>query len=193
MQGDPDPADEPLENIIRDATRRLVRSLEMLDRILRVPSHAGEPGPASLRDQLEFLGALHDVRRSPVTLDLSAALTPSLPAVTAADDHLEHALLNLLINAVEACAEQQNGRVRVSAAATDGRVVLEMEDNGRGVPAEVRDRLFQPFVTTKKDRPLAGLGLAVARDLLASAGGSLDYDHHRREGARFIVTLRPWK
>jgi C4-dicarboxylate-specific signal transduction histidine kinase len=71
--------------------------------------------------------------------------------------------------------------------------VIEMVDNGCGVAAEVRGRLFQPFVTTRTDRPLAGLGLAVARELLGRAGGTLDYDRGLRDGARFIVTLQTWK
>jgi signal transduction histidine kinase len=192
MQGEPDPADDPPENTIREATRHLVQSLETLDRILRAPSRDTQPGPVSLREQLEFLGTLHQIHRSTVALDLSAALSPSLPAVSAVEDHLEHALINLLLNALEACADRQHGRISVSAAAGTDSVVLEMVDNGRGVAAEVRDRLFQPFVTTRTDRPFAGLGLAVARELLGRAGGTLDCDRGLREGARFIVTLPAW-
>lgn len=193
MRGETGPGEDPPEHMIRDATRHLVVSLELLDRILRIPPRPGEPGPVSLREQIEFLGALHRVHRTPVTLDLSGALVPGLPAVRAVDDHLEHALLNLLMNGIEACAGQQDGRIAVSAAVSDGKVVLEVEDNGRGVPKSVRDRLFQPFVSTRTDRPLAGLGLAVARDLLVSSGGGLEFDPSVGQGSRFIVTLQAWK
>ena len=192
MQGDSNPDDDPPENTIREATHHLVRSLELLDRVLRIPSRTAEPRPVSLRAHLEFLDALHRVHRIPVTLDLSGALLPSLPAVTAVEDHLEHALLNLLMNATEACGDRPDGRVGISATVGEGKVSLEIGDNGRGIAPELRDRLFQPFVTTRADRPFAGLGLAVARDLLAGSGGTLEFDGERRDGACFIVTLRTW-
>jgi signal transduction histidine kinase len=192
MQGGSDPDDDPPENTIREATRHLVRSLELLDRVLRVPARTAEPGPISLREHLEFLDALHRVHRTPVTLDLRGALLPSLPAVTAVDDHLEHALLNLLLNATEACGNRPDGRISVSATVGDGKVSLEIVDNGPGIAAELRDRLFQPFATSRPDRPFAGLGLAVARDLLAASGGTLEFEGERRDGACFIVTLRTW-
>jgi signal transduction histidine kinase len=193
MQGGPDPDDDPLEHTIRDATRHLVRSLELLDRVLRVPSRSTEIGPVSLREHLEFLGELHRVHRTPVTLDMESALQPSLPAVAAIEDHLEHALLNLLFNAAEACNASAEGRIKLSAEVGSGTVALKFEDNGRGVAPEVRDRLFQPFATTRIDRPFAGLGLAVARDLLTRSGGSVDLDEANRVGARFVVTLRTWR
>jgi signal transduction histidine kinase len=192
-QGGPDPDDHRPENTIREATRHLVRSLELLDRILRVPSRSAQVGPASLRDHLDFLGALHHVHRSPVRLDLSGALLPSLPAVAAVEDHLEHALLNLLMNATEACGDRPDGRITVSARVGDGKVTLKFEDNGRGIAPEVRGRLFQPFATTRVDRPFAGLGLAVARQLITGQGGTLDLDSAQRDGSCFILTLRAWK
>jgi two-component system NtrC family sensor kinase len=192
MQGEPDPDDDPPENTIREATRHLVRSLELLDRVLRVPSRA-QLGPVSLREHFDFLDALHRVHRSPVTLDLSGALLSSLPAVAAVEDHLEHALLNLLLNATEACEDRPEGRIAVSADVADGKVALRFEDNGRGIAPEVRSRLFQPFATTRVDRPFAGLGLAVARDVVAASGGTLELDDGRGDGACFIVTLRTWK
>ncbi len=193
MHDETEPEDEPPENTIREATRHLVRSLELLDRILRVPTRPEIPGPVSLRDHFEFLRGLHEVRRSPVTLDLSSALGPSLPAVTAVDDHLEQALLSLMMNALEACADAQNGHVSIAATPSNGIVVLEVEDNGRGVAREVRNRLFEPFVTTKTDRPFAGLGLAVARDIFVRVGGTLEYDSASSAKTRFVATLRTWK
>ena len=193
MQGEPDPDDDPPENTIREATRHLVRSLELLDRVLRGPSRPAQLGPVSLREHFDFLDALHRVHRSPVALDLSGVLLSSLPAVAAVDDHLEHALLNLLLNATEACGNRPEGRIAVSADVADGKVALRFEDNGQGIAPEVRNRLFQPFATTRVDRPFAGLGLAVARDLVVASGGTLELDDGRRDGACFIVTLRTWK
>jgi len=193
MQLDPDSEDDPPENTIRDATGHLVRSLELLDRVLRIPARVSEPRPVSLREHLEFLAALHHVHRIPVTLNLSGAVLTSLPAVSAVEDHLEHALLNLFLNATEACEGRPEATIDILTTVGDGKVLLEFRDNGRGIAPELRDRLFQPFATTRTDRPFAGLGLVVARDLVARVGGTLELDSERRDGACFIVTLRTWK
>ncbi len=194
MHDEPADGEDAPEQTIREATRHLVASLELLDRILRVPTRtSGEQGPVSLHDQLELLEALHHAHRSPVTLDARAALDARLPAVTAAGDHLEHALLNLLVNAVEACADKLEGRIGITATAADGTVTVAVEDNGRGVAKEIEDRLFEPWVTTRNDRPFGGLGLAVARELVARMGGTLTYDKEKKPGARFVLTLETWK
>jgi C4-dicarboxylate-specific signal transduction histidine kinase len=192
--------DEPAEgedapvHTMREATRHLVSSLELLDRILRMPSRtSGELGPVSLHDQIEFIGALHHAHRSPVTLDMHAALAAHLPAVAAAEDHLEHALLNLLVNALEGCADKTDGHIGITATVAEGTVTITVEDNGRGVAKEVDGRLFEPWVTTRTDRPFAGLGLAVARDLVTRMGGTLTHEKGAGQGAKFVMTLKTWK
>ncbi|MGH7497942.1 MAG: sensor histidine kinase [Gemmatimonadales bacterium] len=193
MQEECGPGEESPERTIREATRHLVRSLELLDRVLRAPVKPSDPAPVSIRELLEFLGALHRILRSSVTLDLTSVLSQSLPAITATEEHLEHALLNVLMNAIEACAERQDSRIAVTATAGGGRVVLDFADNGPGLAPEVGSRLFEPFVTTKARRPMAGLGLAVARELLGRTGGTLEYEPRKPDGSLFVVTLPVWR
>ncbi len=90
---------------------------------------------------------------------------------------------NLLRNAAEARADSEVV-IRVSAA-EDG-VVVEVEDNGPGVPANLRESLFAPFVSSK---PSGGLGLALARRLLRLLGGELSLDREFSSGARFLLWL----
>ena len=66
---------------------------------------------------------------------------------------------------------------------------IEVEDNGPGVDPRVRERLFEPFVTTKDVGEGTGLGLAVCRGLVESAGGNIALDPGYAGGARFVVTL----
>jgi signal transduction histidine kinase len=82
-------------------------------------------------------------------------------------------LLNLVRNSVEAVAEIQDGEVTLSAQRT-GRsgVSIRVEDNGPGLPPEIRDRLFEPFTTTKSNG--TGLGLSIARKLTSALGGRLE-------------------
>ena len=81
------------------------------------------------------------------------------------------------------------GRVLVSAAATNGCCVLCVEDNGPGIAAEIREKITQPFFTTKTQG--TGLGLAIVARRVAEFGGELDWQSPVKEGrgARFEVKL----
>lgn len=88
-------------------------------------------------------------------------------------DLLQEALLNLIRNSVEALSEMPGGEVRLSASRDEaGRFVISVTDNGPGLPGSVRDKIFEPFVTTKTFG--TGLGLSISRKLAASLGGSLE-------------------
>lgn len=194
MKDEPVEGEDSPEDTMREATRHLVTSLELLDRVLRIPSRTSSGlGPVSLHDHLEFLAALHHAHRSPVTLDMRDALAAHLPAVTGADDHIEHALLNLLVNAIDACGDKLEGHIGITVEPADSLVTIAVEDNGRGVAAEVKDRLFEPWVTTRTERPFGGLGLAVARELATRMGGTLTHDREKSPGTRFVMTLKKWK
>jgi signal transduction histidine kinase len=186
---DPDSADRELLNTIQESTGHLTRSLELLDRVLRQAPSGAQAGPVSVRDSLEFLGSVLLVYKSSVRIDMADALAARLPPVHGVREHLDHALLNLLLNAVEAIGHQE-GTVRLVATERESTVELVMEDDGPGVPPDLRERLFEPFVTTKKRAPLAGLGLTVARELVGRAGGTIEYVPAAGQGARFRVTFR---
>jgi C4-dicarboxylate-specific signal transduction histidine kinase len=79
--------------------------------------------------------------------------------------------------------------VTVRAEAKDDGVRVFVEDDGPGVSADVRDRLFEPFVTTKDVGKGTGLGLAVCRGLVESVGGSIQVDPGYTAGARFVLEL----
>ena len=97
-------------------------------------------------------------------------------------------LLNLLANAVEAApAGGVRIEVRCSLDARAGRFVLEVEDDGPGVPAALRSRMFEPFASSKGQRG-TGLGLAVARSLVERHGGGLEH----RDAAPHGAVLRAW-
>jgi len=179
-----------------DFLQRMRKETERINRILRDLlqfARPGEPQPimgvahgdvaAAVTDTIALI-APQKVMRD-VELDLS--IPEGLPSVALSDEQLVQLVLNLVLNAVDALAG--GGRVRVTARATLDGVELSVEDNGPGVPVAVRDRLFEPFVTTKDVGKGTGLGLAVCRGLVEGVGGSIALDLGFASGARFVVSL----
>jgi signal transduction histidine kinase len=91
---------------------------------------------------------------------------------------------NLIVNAMEAMPG--GGAIHIAASAVSNRVQITVEDNGPGLPATIRDRLFEPFVTAGKAGGV-GLGLAISRETVRCHGGDLWSEPAR--GARFVMWL----
>ncbi len=101
---------------------------------------------------------------------------------------LRRLVLNLVLNARDAVAGR-GGRITVRVEHTAGRAVLEVADDGPGIPAEVREHLFEPFFTLRRQGRGSGLGLAVVYGIASEHGGEVDVRSEPGEGARFIVRL----
>jgi len=101
-------------------------------------------------------------------------------------DQLTQVLVNLVKNAEEAMVGRA-GAIHVRIKAGDEQVVLEVEDEGPGIPAELKARLFEPYVTTKPQG--TGLGLAIALRIIQEHGGQLDVTDGQAGGALFRISL----
>jgi len=119
-----------------------------------------------------------------VRLELDAA--EKLPSAAIAPDALRQVLLNLALNALG--ASPAGGDVRIAARPLGRAVEICVEDRGPGVPRGLRRRVFEPFFTTRTDRP-GGLGLAISRGLVAEAGGTLAVADRAGGGSRFRIRL----
>jgi two-component system sensor kinase FixL len=103
---------------------------------------------------------------------------------------IEQAAFNLVRNAVEAVQELAPERRRVTVATrveSDGSATLAVADLGEGVPPEVRSRLFEAFVTTKRGG--LGLGLSICRSVVEAHGGAIRHEARGALGAHFAFTL----
>jgi nitrogen fixation/metabolism regulation signal transduction histidine kinase len=102
---------------------------------------------------------------------------------------LKRCLDNLVRNGVQAVRSTDNaeGKVIVAAHATDGRAILEVRDNGPGVPVAARDRIFDPYYTTKAEG--TGLGLAIVKKIVLEHGGEITYRAAPEGGACFAISL----
>ncbi len=150
----------------------------------------GEVRPVSLADSVAAAVRLvtHEIRhRARLIVDVP----DDLPAVHASALRLEQVFVNLLLNAAQAFAAQDEAnaiRVRGGVLST-GAVYVEVEDTGPGIPADIAGRIFDPFFTTKPVGVGVGLGLPICHGIVAGLGGELTFASTPGQGTTFRVVL----
>ena len=103
---------------------------------------------------------------------------------------LQQVLVNLCVNASHAIGERRDGRILVQASRpAEGRVQVDVVDNGSGIPPETLPRIFEPFFTTKEVGKGTGLGLAMVRSIVTKMGGTIDCKSTVGVGTTFSVVL----
>src|SRR6185437_14922809 len=117
-----------------------------------------------------------------VELDLS-----QLPPVLCYPAKVNQVILNLLANAIDACAD--GGEVTVRTRAAEGGVELHVQDTGHGIEPAIRDKIFDPFFTTKPPGEGTGLGLSISHGIVQDHGGRIDVESAPGQGAHFTVRL----
>jgi signal transduction histidine kinase len=141
---------------------------------------------AELTDKVLALtfGELH-VAEVKVRTDIA----PELPAVWADANQLQQVLVNLINNAKQAMADVPGERRLLLSVqrAEPGRVRIQVEDTGPGIPPDVMSKVFDPFVTTKSDG--TGLGLSISYGIIREHGGTLTVDSTPGRGATFTIEL----
>jgi len=133
---------------------------------------------------------LAEARRLRDTMALTIDATQVGPARVHGDEGL---LGQVVRNLVDNAAQHAAGRVTLSAGVSGGQAVLAVEDDGHGVPADERDRVFERFVRLDESRARAsggtGLGLAIVRETVQAHGGTVQVTAGALGGARFEVRL----
>ncbi len=185
-----------LTDIINEAKLANAIVIEMLEFVRPIRLQVGQTSiPAMLHNSVTM--AESKARRGDVSLAMR--LAPGLPAVRGDEHQLTQLFTNLLTNALEAL----NGTGTITITARPGtadesrpfapdvpvrpEVVIEIADNGPGVPAAVKERIFNPFFTTKPQG--SGLGLAIVRKIIDAHDGQIDVSTPPQGGTRFRVLL----
>ncbi|MFD2200554.1 ATP-binding protein [Shivajiella indica] len=121
---------------------------------------------------------------------------PELPKIAIVAQDIGRVLLNLINNAFFAVNERKkNGEsgykptVSVSTKSVNGKVLITVRDNGLGIPDSIKDKIFQPFFTTKPTGQGTGLGLSLSYDIVKAHGGELKMVSKEGQGTEFIVIL----
>jgi signal transduction histidine kinase len=183
--------DESLRNeyerdlgLIVGETDRLSQSVTQLLSFARKESPAGQP--LSVDELVRSVADLFraNAREQGIAIDCEVNVQAELAGRSAAA--LRDALSNLVLNALQ--ATPQGGRVAMSAVTANGDLVISVQDSGSGVPADLRERIWEPFFTTRQRG--TGLGLAIVRKRVQEIGGSASLEMgHNGHGARFQLRV----
>jgi signal transduction histidine kinase len=128
------------------------------------------------------------LNRRNITVELPQG---ELPTVTCAPVQINQVLLNLLVNAMQAIEadSRKSGRIEVRVWTAGDEVVVEIADDGPGIPADVLPRIFDPFFTTKPVGEGTGLGLSISHGIVTDHGGRIEVESTPGQGSRFRVIL----
>ncbi|WP_176066618.1 sensor histidine kinase [Anaeromyxobacter diazotrophicus] len=169
---------------MRHQVARLGNTMESLLSFARPPK--ARLRTTDVNATLEKVLFLVRQQRRGASVALTLELGQTLPPVLADPNQLEQVLLNICLNACQAM--DGKGKLVLRTFEIDGRVTVEIEDDGPGIPAEVRQHMFKPFFTTKREGN--GLGLAISARIVAEHGGHIGYRCPPAGGTIFAVTLQ---
>ena len=147
---------------------------------------------ASLRRALEIFSQQLKLREIHVVQELDE----NLPLILADANRLEQVFINLLINARDAIEERWEKRdhkrdrkkqIFLKSRAENGKVTIEIEDTGTGIPESILDKIFEPFFTTKTVGRGTGLGLSISYGIIQDYDGTIKVETLENEGTKFII------
>jgi PAS domain S-box-containing protein len=171
-----------------DMVRAARRAAEIIDRI-RMLYQKGSP-QLNVIEVNDLIGEMvvllrNEANRRSVTMHTD--LAEGLPAVMADRVQLQQALMNLMLNGIEAIRDTSGELTVRSQLAEDGQLLISVTDTGEGLPPENIDKIFNAFFTTKHQG--TGLGLAITRSIVESHGGHIWASANSGRGATFHFTL----
>jgi len=183
------------EKVYQEAerARRIVKNLLYFARETR-----SERTRVDLNEIIERTLALRSYELRVEDISVDCDLAPRLPATMADPYQLQQVILNLLINAEQALLEGRgHGHVWIRTRhviegvgnCTRDHILLEVADDGPGIPPEIASRIFDPFFTSKPSGAGTGLGLSIVYGIVHQHGGEVAFENQPGSGARFLVDL----
>jgi signal transduction histidine kinase len=167
-----------------DATGRGARLIQQLLAFAR--RQMVQPVPVEMNGLVEgFSGLLHRLLRDRIEVTVTPSRNPLVVHID--PGQLEQVLMNLALNARDAMPS--GGTLALTTRNEEGWAILEVHDNGEGIPSAIMGNLFEPFFTTKPPGQGVGLGLSTVYGIVKQAGGEIRVESEMGRGSRFEVRL----
>jgi two-component system NtrC family sensor kinase len=123
------------------------------------------------------------------TITIDSEVDPGTPVIQGDAAQIEQMLLGLVMNAIEACDPEDTVTIVIEPGKLEDGVRAVVRDTGRGIPAEYRDKIFEPFFSTKTESSGIGLGLSVVYGIVHRHGGTIEVRSQEGVGTEMIVEL----
>ena len=168
------------------AREQLARIAGIIDRMRNFSRpDRGEMAPTNLNEMLEGTLSLVAVNTRHTATRVVFTADPNLPDVTCNGDQLRQVFLNLVLNACDAMPK--GGTLTIRTVAGPTVALVEVQDTGVGIPADIRGRLFEPFFTNKAQG--TGLGLSISAHIVTQHGGQIEVESEEGKGSTFRIAL----
>ncbi len=141
--------------------------------------------PANINELIQRVLELLQQQLARHEIEVSLDLAPQLPQVLVVSNQIQQVFFNIILNAMDAMPE--GGQLFIQSGYQNGTVEVLFEDTGPGVPEHIRERIFEPFMSTRENG--TGLGMSVSYNILDAHGGSIELLNGRNRGACFRVRL----
>jgi PAS domain S-box-containing protein len=172
-------------------------SLRQIGKITKIISHLRTFGrsdmtsfnPVSLPWVIEDTMILMKERLRIKNISINKQITDNLPLVYGNHVKLEQVFINLLQNSMDALEEQGKGEIDLVMDQADDNVIVRFSDNGKGIPSEVLERIFEPFYTTKDVDKGTGIGLSIIYGIIQELHGTVTCESTEGQGTTFEIRL----
>jgi two-component system nitrogen regulation sensor histidine kinase NtrY len=178
-----------LAQVVPEATASIVHEVGALEQLVDEFSKFARM-PELRPREVDFAEIVHSVLalyQGLSTIEWQVDLDPDIGAVTLDPQQMRRALINLIDNAVAAMNRQGTVQIAARRRGVDGQLHVEVADNGPGILARDRDKMFSPYFSTKKRG--TGLGLAIVHKVISDHGGTIRVESNEPRGARFVIDL----
>jgi two-component system NtrC family sensor kinase len=174
-------------NIIETETRRCTDIISNLLQFARQESTVMMP--TEINAVVEAALQIVDHQLGVNNVKIKKELASDLPSCESNANQLQQAIINFAINAQQAMGSDGGSLILRTHSATGGDVVIEIEDDGPGIPDDIKAKIFEPFFTTKPAGEGTGLGLSVTYGIIKDHGGDIGIEDVPGGGTRFVVSL----
>lgn len=171
---------------IRNRSMGLLNFVEIYRNLTRIP----KPNFRyfEVADLFERSRELLKPKMDKFNIDCNVRVFPPDLKITADPDLIDQVIINLMLNAIDAVKSSPEPKINILVTTNaNGRVVIDLKDNGHGIKPDVMDKIFMPFFTSKKDG--SGIGLSLSRQIMHLHKGTISVKSPEGEGATFTLTF----
>ncbi|HUI67473.1 MAG TPA: ATP-binding protein [Nitrospirota bacterium] len=169
---------------INEHVHRIARIVRNLGDFARL--YPRQKMPTKMRDILESTLNLVRYDKNFKKIDIHADVHDT-PPLKIDPDQIQQVFLNLILNARDAMPD--GGKLEISVKQANGNVEMLFADTGQGIDAEVKDKVFDPFFSTKGPTKGTGLGLSICYSIIKDHGGTIEIESEKGKGTRFIIKM----